>query len=80
MIAFGGRLRGHIAWCLEPARLRRTIVIALVMGTAYTAMNQLHVLLGRGPDLDTVVRCAGNYILPFVVANLGLLASRTAST
>lgn len=65
----------RIRFCLRPAHLRQTLAIALVMGTAYTAINQLQVLLSRGVDATTALRCVANYVLPFVVANLGLLSS-----
>jgi len=41
-----------------------------------TAINQLDVLLGGDATALTYVRCAMNFVVPFVVSNLGLLAGR----
>ena len=54
--------------------LRRTSRIALAVGTILTAINQGDVILGGHAATLTWVKVALNYCVPFVVANLGLLA------
>lgn len=61
-------------YCVRRERLRRTASIALVVGVLLTAINQLDVILaGRGTAF-TGVKCGLNFVVPFVVSNLGLLA------
>jgi hypothetical protein len=68
--------RAALAYCAQPAHLRRTTRIALVVGVLLTAINQLDVLLGGDATALTYVKCAMNFVVPFVVSNLGLLAGR----
>jgi hypothetical protein len=58
--------------------LRRTVRIALVVGTILTLINQADVIL-RG-DATTIVwiKAGLNYCVPFIVSNLGLLAGKRA--
>lgn len=75
-IAGRARPRRAIAVCLEPASLRRTVTIALVVGAVLTSINQGDVLLTGAPTLMTVVKVVMNFVVPFVVSNVGLLAAR----
>lgn len=62
----------------HPPHLRRTLTVALLVGTLLFCINQLDVVL-RG-DATTVVwiKAAVTYLVPFGVANVGvLIASRT---
>jgi hypothetical protein len=58
-----------------PPHLRRTITIALIVGTILFAINQLDVVL-RG-DATTVVwlKSALTYLVPFTVSNAGVLVA-----
>jgi hypothetical protein len=71
-----GRVRNALRICLEPQHLRRTLTIALVVGTILTAINQADVILRGDATSTTVVKGALNYVVPFIVSNLGLLAGR----
>lgn len=71
-------MKDAIRTCLRREHLRRTIKIALVVGTVLTAINQADVILGGEATLLTWIKTALNYCVPFVVANLGLLAGRRA--
>jgi hypothetical protein len=58
--------------------LRKTMRIALVVGTILTLINQLDVIL-RGDGTAVVWgKTALNYCVPFIVSNLGLLAGKRA--
>jgi hypothetical protein len=47
-----------------------------VVGIVLTAINQLDVIL-RGDAVGlTYVKCGKNFVVPFIVSNLGLLAGR----
>jgi hypothetical protein len=64
--------------CRQREHLRRTIRIALVVGTILTLINQLDVILRGDATSITWVKAALNYCVPFVVSNLGLLAGKRA--
>lgn len=58
-----------------PAHLRRTLTIALVVGTILTAINQAAVIVGGDATATTVAKGALNYVVPFIVSNLGVLTA-----
>jgi hypothetical protein len=64
--------------CSRREYLRRTIGIALVVGTILTLINQLDVIVKGNADTFTWVKSVLNYCVPFVVSNLGLLAGKRA--
>ena len=65
-----------IAYCARPEHLRRTGRIALVVGVVLTLINQSGVLFGGHPSTITWIRCGLNFVVPFIVSNLGLLSGR----
>jgi hypothetical protein len=71
-------LKDSLRICFRREHLRRTITIALVVGTILTLINQLDVIIKGNADTLTWVKCALNYCVPFVVSNLGLLAGKRA--
>jgi hypothetical protein len=72
-----GGWRAALAYCARPAHLRRTLRIALVVGLVLTAINQGDVLLSGDATAGTFVKCALNFVVPFVVSNLGMLSGRS---
>lgn len=64
--------------CRQREHLRRTIRIALVVGTILTLINQADVIISGDATTVTWVKAALNYCVPFVVSNLGLLAGKRA--
>jgi hypothetical protein len=58
--------------------LRRTVRIALLVGTILTLINQLDVILRGDATTVTWVKAGLNYCVPFIVSNLGLLAGKRA--
>lgn len=73
--------RDSLAVCLKPANLRRTALIALVVGCVLSAINQADVLVSGAATGRTAVKIALNFVVPFLVSNLGVLtATRTART
>jgi hypothetical protein len=58
--------------------LRRTLQIALVVGTILIIINQADVIARGDATAITWVKAALNYCVPFVVSNLGLLAGKRA--
>lgn len=61
----------------HPAHLRQTLLTALIVGTILFAINQLDVVLAGKATLAVWVKGAVTYVVPFCVANVGvLIASR----
>ncbi len=71
-------VREALRICGRREHLRRTIRIALVVGTLLTLINQLDVILGGDATALIWVKAGLNYCVPFVVSNLGLLAGKRA--
>lgn len=69
---------GLVGYCRRPRHLRRTLTTALVVGVLLTLINQGQVLLDGEATAATYVRCALNFLVPFVVSNVGLLSGRNA--
>lgn len=65
-----------LGYCMQRQHLRRTLVIALVVGTILTAINQLDVILRGDATSAVLLKVAANFLVPFVVSNLGLLSGR----
>ncbi len=75
-----GSLREAIAYCGRREHLRKTLRIVLVVGIVLTTINQLDVLLSGEATAVTAVKCGLNFVVPFIVANLGLLSGRRSQT
>ncbi len=75
---YEGGARAALAYCLRATHLRRTTRIAFVVGLLLTTINQGAVILSGDASTLTWVRCAANFLIPFVVSNLGLLSGRGA--
>ena len=71
------RPREALAYCARRDHLRRTVRIALVVGLILTAINQADVIFSGEATAATWLKCALNFVVPFVVSNLGLLSGRT---
>jgi hypothetical protein len=68
--------REALRYCLRRRHLRRTMGIALIVGIVLTAINQLDVIASGDATTVTWIKCALNFLVPFVVSNLGLLSGR----
>ncbi|MEP6953369.1 MAG: nitrate/nitrite transporter NrtS [Solirubrobacteraceae bacterium] len=73
-----GGARAALAYCRRREHVRRTARIALVVGLLLTAVNQGAVIVSGDASALTWGRCAVNFLIPFVVSNLGLLGGRAA--
>ena len=49
------------------------------MGLVLTAINQLDVIVSGDATVATWLKCSLNFVVPFVVANLGLLSASKAA-
>jgi hypothetical protein len=55
--------------------LRRTVTIALVVGTVLFAINQLDVVLRGEATTFVWIKSAITYLVPFIVSNAGVLVA-----
>lgn len=58
---------------LHPPNLRKTAVIALVVGTLLFCINQLDVVIRGDATAAVWVKSAVTYVVPFAVSNAGVL-------
>ncbi len=67
-----------VRYCCQPQHLRRTVTIALIVGVVLTTINQLDVVLDGEATSLTAVKAAMNFVVPFIVSNVGLLSGRNS--
>ena len=64
---------------LVPAHLKRSAVTALIVGTILFAINQLNVVIDGQATAVTWIKTGVTYLVPFAVANLGILIATRRS-
>ncbi|HEV2075794.1 MAG TPA: nitrate/nitrite transporter NrtS [Thermoleophilaceae bacterium] len=69
-------MRDAARLCLQPRNLRRTLAIAAAVGLVLTAINHGDAILGGTATGATALKAELNFVVPFLVSNLGLLAGR----
>jgi hypothetical protein len=67
---------GALAHCLRRDHLGRTLRIALVVGLILDAIDESDPIVHGRLGLGTWVRVALNFLVRFVVSNIGLLSGR----
>jgi hypothetical protein len=60
---------------LAPQNLRRTVSIALIVGSTFFVMNQLGVILSGHATALVWLKAALTYVTPFLVSNYGLVSA-----
>ena len=60
--------------------LVRTITVAVVVGTVLFCINQLDVVLSGDATTATYIKSATTYLVPFCVANYGVLTATRRRT
>jgi len=68
------RLAVVVAVCCARPTLRRTARIAAVVGLALTGINEGDSLVHGNISAVTGIKVAFNFLVPFIVSNLGVLA------
>jgi hypothetical protein len=63
-----------------PATLRKTLKIALIVGTLLSLINQGSVIFGGDATTTTWLRVGLNYVVPFCVSSLGFLSATRRRT
>lgn len=69
-------VRDACRYCAAREHLRRTTRIALAVGLVLTGINEGDILASGQATAITGVKVGLNFLVPFVVSNLGLLAGR----
>jgi hypothetical protein len=59
----------------RPSTLCRTVVIALIVGTLLSVVNQADVIVRGDADAVTWARIVVNYLVPFCVSTAGFLSA-----
>jgi hypothetical protein len=67
-----------IALLISTPILRRSIIVAIIVGTLLSVINQLSVVTTGNATGATWVRIAANYAIPFVVSCIGALSGLKA--
>ena len=75
--AFERGWRVALAYVPRREHLRRTVRIALVVGIVLTTVNQLDVMVRGDATAITWIKSGTNFVIPFIVSNLGLPSGRT---
>lgn len=65
---------------LAPQHLKRTVCVALIVGTAFFAMNQLGVILAGRATALVWLKAALTFLTPLLVSNFGLLSATRRRT
>ena len=65
---------GFRLW-FAPATLRKTMMIAAIVGTLLSLINQGSVIFGGDATAATWVRVGLNYVVPFCVSSIGFLSA-----
>lgn len=77
----GDRVEGFFTEFWRSAKraevFRRCVVIAIVVGTLLTLVNEFDAIFGARSDPDLAWRIGANYVIPFVVSNLGAMGFDT---
>lgn len=60
---------------LSPDHLKRTLTIAVVVGTAFFCMNQLGLVLAGRATAMVWLKSVLTYLTPFCVSNIGILSA-----
>ena len=66
---------GLVSIVVAPQHLKRTMSVALIVGTAFFVMNQLGVILDGRATALVWVKAALTYLTPLLVSNFGVLAA-----
>jgi hypothetical protein len=64
----------------RPAVFRRCGLVAVVVGTALSLLNQGDAIFTGRFDGVVVLRIVGNFVIPFIVSNVGAMTSLPSST
>lgn len=73
-------MAGALRIILRRENLRRTLTIALVVGIVLTAINHGDRIVSGEVTTGTAIKIGLDFVVPFIVSNLGLLSRRPEPT
>lgn len=73
-------LREAVRIVFMAQNLRRTVAIAVAVGLILTAVNSGGAIVSGDAGTGTWAKSVFNFVVPFVVSNLGLLAGKRTET
>ncbi len=71
--------RSCLDHCRDRVAMRRTVTIALIVGTLLTLINQGDVIAAGDVDLAVGLKIAANYLIPWCVSSFGYISARRAA-
>ena len=74
-VAMWSTWREGVRVVVAPRQLRRTVSVALIVGSAFFAMNQLGVIVAGHATALVCVKATLTYLTPLVVSNVGVLSA-----
>src|SRR4249920_1866458 len=72
--------REAAAIALAPRQLKRTVSIALIVGSVFFAMNQLGVIVAGNANTIVWLKAGMTYLTPLLVSNFGVLSATRGRT
>jgi hypothetical protein len=72
-----GRLVAAFHYALAPAVLRKNLVVAAIVGTLLTIVNQADTLASSPLDSLLITKVFFNYLIPLVVSSTGAALNRS---
>ncbi len=73
-------LREALGVIKYPPHIRKTVRVALIVGTVIFCINQLDVVLRGQATVFTYLKGALTYVVPFCVSNYGILVASRRPT
>jgi hypothetical protein len=67
--------REAVSIVVAPRHLKRTVSVALIVGSTFFAMNQLSVIVAGHAGTIVWVKAALTYLTPLFVSNFGVLSA-----
>ena len=67
--------REAVSVVASPQHLKRTVSIALIVGSTFFAMNQLSPIVAGRADAIVWLKAALTYLTPLLVSNFGVLSA-----
>jgi hypothetical protein len=68
--------RSCVEHCGDAAAMRRTITVALIVGTLLTLINQGDRIAAGEVDLAVAMKVLANYLIPWCVSSIGYISAR----
>jgi hypothetical protein len=75
-VSTSARSSDWLPYLLQPDVLKRNLMIAVIVGTLLTIINQLDVVLREGLSFRLATKIVANFAIPFLVSSSSALINR----